>query len=188
MTDQLVRKRHSHFPWHKPCAGNPEFKELFHAEAKTRLLLLASYMEWSPRSYELTYDPQDWRLSGETVLHHDTIRIVVIQTFWSRGLIMLLRACKNRVPFGGNYAARVRSIENIPDFAQRVREVRGEIPLRRRSPLLRRFDHPWYWKQFETYYANQGELVPLRNAKENYLSGHGPIGIWPKGMKKGRFK
>lgn len=146
----LIRKRHSHFPWQKPCAMNPEHKERFHQEARTRLELLVAYMQWPPESYEFRFDPIEIRVSGKTILHHSTIYIEVSQPWWGKRSFILLRACAGIDDEGAglNFYSPYHLLENIPDFGTRVREIRGEIPLRKTKPVRKLpFTHVGYWNQ-----------------------------------------
>ena len=88
----LVRGR-SHF--------NEEEKAAFHAEARKALRAVANAAGLTPDSYDLRSNRAGPAVSGEAILHTDTLYVMVSKTLTTPGREVMFRRCRNREDYVG---------------------------------------------------------------------------------------
>jgi len=111
--------------WYKPCAYNETQKHLFHREARKRLQELAEALCFPRSSYSIRSNKAGIAVSGEIILHTDTLYVQVCQPATGCDSGILVRSCKGRKEFTGgpNHFGPLSALDDIPALAARCRKV-----------------------------------------------------------------
>ncbi len=111
--------------WYARCAYNPLVKRRFHAAARMRLRQLAAALGFAPASFDLRSNQGGIAVSGEIVLHHEHVYVLIDQPPYGGDSGILIRNCKGRKDYlgGPNHHAPLSLLDDIPALAERVRSV-----------------------------------------------------------------
>lgn len=124
------------FNWTKTCTYNAEQKRKFHRMAKRRLRDLACHLGFQKGSFDLRSNMAGIAVSGEIILHHETLYVQVFQSTIGPPNGILFRTCEGRRDFTGgpNNWAHIDLLEDLPLLASKIQ--RSTTPQHRRVPVI----------------------------------------------------
>jgi len=107
-----------------PVAYRPELKNLFHREVQKLLKALAAELGFPEGSYDLRSTKTAPAVSGDIVLHHASVYVLVRQSSTGESDI-IIRPCNGRNDLVGgiNNFAPIDELHNIPALAARIRSI-----------------------------------------------------------------
>jgi hypothetical protein len=120
------------FDWYRRCAYDGEQKKEFHRRARIALRALAKDLCFSESSYDLRSNRAGIAVSGEVILHGETIYIQVCQPATGADSGILIRTCEGRRDFEGgrNHLAPLSLLDQPEELAEYVRAVMsGDLSL-----------------------------------------------------------
>jgi hypothetical protein len=113
------------FDWYRRCAYDGEQKKAFHRQARIALRALAKELRLSPNSFEVRSCVGGGAVSGEVILHGETIYIQVCQPATGADSGILIRTCEGRRDYQGgrNHLAPLSLLDRPAELAGYVRAV-----------------------------------------------------------------
>jgi hypothetical protein len=113
------------FDWYRRCAYDGEQKKEFHRQARIALRALAKELRFPETSYDLRSNRAGIAVSGEVILHGETIYIQVCQPATGADSGILIRTCEGRRDFEGgrNHLAPLSLLDRPARLAEYVRAV-----------------------------------------------------------------
>ena len=113
------------FDWHRRCAYDGEQKKAFHRQARIALRALAKELRLSPNSFDVRSCVGGVAVSGEIILHGETIYIQVCQPATGADSGILIRTCEGRRDYEGgrNHLAPLSLLDRPAELAGYVRAV-----------------------------------------------------------------
>jgi hypothetical protein len=106
---------------------DPKLKDQFHRTAKAQLKKVAEAMGLSPDQYDLRSNKGGIAVSGEVVLHTDSVYVMVSQFITSNRYVMY-RTCKGRKDYSGgtNHYCTAEALEDPEQFVKTELQYRLE--------------------------------------------------------------
>lgn len=131
------------FDWYRCCAYDGEQKKTFQRQARVALRALAKELRLLPNSFDIRSCVGGIAVSGEIVLHGETIYIQVCQPATGADSGILIRACEGRRDYEGgrNHLAPLSLLDRPAELAGYVRAVMsGDLSLISRmfGPLMQK--------------------------------------------------
>ena len=131
------------FDWYRCCAYDGEQKKTFHRQARVALRALAKELRLSPNSFDIRSCVGGIAVSGEIVLHGETIYIQVCQPATGADSGILIRTCEGRRDYEGgrNHLAPLSLLNRPAELAGYLRAVMsGDLSLISRmfGPLMQK--------------------------------------------------
>ena len=131
------------FDWYRRCAYDGEQKKAFHRQARIALRVLAKELRLPPNSFDVRSCVGGIAVSGEVILHGDTIYIQVCQPATGADSGILIRTCEGRRDYEGgrNHLAPLSLLDRPAELAGYVRAVMsGDLSLISRmfGPLMQK--------------------------------------------------
>lgn len=120
------------FDWSRRCAYDSEQKKEFHRRAPVALRALAKELRFPQSEYDLRSNRDGVAVSGEVILHADTIYIQVCQSATGVDSGILIRTCEGRRDYEGgrNHLAPLSLLDYPVELAEYVRPVMsGDLSL-----------------------------------------------------------
>jgi len=120
------------FDWYRPCAYDGEHKKAFHRQARTAFRALAKELRLSPNAFDVRSCVGGIAVSGEIILHGETIYIQVCQPATGADSGILIRTCEGRRDYDGgrNHLAPLSLMDHPAELAEYVRAVMsGDLSL-----------------------------------------------------------
>jgi hypothetical protein len=113
------------FDWYRCCAYDGEQKKTFHQQARVALRALAKELRLSLNSFDVRSCVGGIAVSGEIVLHGETIYIQVCQPATGADSGILIRTCEGRRDYEGgrNHLAPLSLLDRPAELAGYVRAV-----------------------------------------------------------------
>lgn len=113
------------FDWYRRCAYDGEQKKAFHRQARIALRALARELRLSPNSFDIRSCVGGIAVSGEAILHGDSIYIQVCQPASGADSGILIRTCEGRRDYEGgrNHLAPLSLLDHPVELAGYVRAV-----------------------------------------------------------------
>ena len=111
--------------WYASCAYEPDRKRQFHAAARARLRKLAAELGLPAGSYDLRSNQGGVAVSGEIILHHDEVYVMICQPATRADSGVLIRTCRGRRDYtgGANHYAPLSMLDDLPALAYRIQSV-----------------------------------------------------------------
>jgi hypothetical protein len=120
------------FDWYRRCAYDGEQKKAFHRQARIALRALAKELRLSPNAFDIRSCVGGIAVSGEIILHGETIYIQVYQPATGADSGILIRTCEGRRDYDGgrNHLAPLSLLDRPAELAEYVRAVTsGDLSL-----------------------------------------------------------
>lgn len=120
------------FDWYRRCAYDSEQKKAFHRQARLALRALARELHSPESSYEIRSCRGGIAVSGEIILHGETIYIQVCQPATGADSGILIRTCEGRRDYHGgrNHLVPLSLLDHPAELAEYVRAVMsGDLSL-----------------------------------------------------------
>ena len=120
------------FDWYRRCAYDGEQKKAFHRQARIALRALAKELHLSESAYDLRSNRAGVAVSGEVILHGESIYIQVCQPATGADSGILIRTCEGRRDYEGgrNHLAPLSLLDRPAELAGYVRAVMsGDLSL-----------------------------------------------------------
>ena len=116
--------------WYANCSYEPDRKRRFHATARARLKHLANLLSFAPGEFDVRSNQGGIAVSGEIILHHVSVYVQICQPATRADSGILIRTCDGRKDTTGgcNHFAPLRLLDDIEEFAARVRAVMASKP------------------------------------------------------------
>jgi hypothetical protein len=113
------------FDWYRRCAYDGEQKKAFHRQARIALRALAKELRLSPDSFDVRSCVGGIAVSGEIILHGETIYIQICQPATGADSGILIRTCEGRRDYHGgrNHLAPLSLLDCPAELAGYVRAV-----------------------------------------------------------------
>jgi len=120
------------FDWYRRCTYDGEQKRAFHCQARIALRALAKELRLPEVAYDLRSNRAGVAVSGEIILHGETIYIQVCQPATGPDSGILIRTCEGRRDYEGgrNHLAPLSLLDRPAELAEYVRAVMsGDLSL-----------------------------------------------------------
>ena len=116
------------FNWHRRCAYDGAQKKLYHARGRAALRALARELRLPPNSFDVRSCPGGVAVSGEIILHGESIYIQISQPATGADSGVLIRSCNGRRDYEGgrNHFAPLALLDELAALAGYVRAVMSE--------------------------------------------------------------
>jgi len=113
------------FDWYRRCAYDGEQKKAFHRQGRFALRALARELRIPESSYEIRSCHGGVAVSGEIILHGETIYIQACQPATGADSGILIRSCQGRRDYEGgpNHLAPLSLLDRPAELAGYVRVV-----------------------------------------------------------------
>jgi hypothetical protein len=113
------------FDWYSRCAYDSAQKKLFHGKGRAALRALAKELRFPPDSFTIRTCEGGVAVSGEVILHGESIYIQISQPATGADSGVLIRSCNGGRDYEGgrNHFAPLSLLDEPADFAGYVRAV-----------------------------------------------------------------
>ncbi len=111
------------------CYAAPVDKDRFHIESKRVLRILAKQLGLQAGDYEIRSNKGGVAVSGEVILHANSLYVMIHGAWAYRGIQILFRRCSGRCDHTGkvNHYVPVHALLDLKNLVRRMNAVAGPI-------------------------------------------------------------